>query len=99
MEQGIAQETESACNVNARAGAGAKGPLRTHRCLAPSRLNSQFAESSPSYAGALSTLPATCAPRRAPPLRPQHAGGYAPAGGEGGRRKAIPKKDRSEEYE
>ena len=66
MEQGLAREAESACNVNARAGAGAKSPLRTHRCLAPSRLNSQGAESSPSYAGALSTLPATCTPLRAP---------------------------------
>ena len=66
MEQGLERETESACNVNAKAGAGAKSPLWTHRCLAPSRLNSQGAESSPSYAGALSTLPATCTPLRAP---------------------------------
>ena len=83
MERGILQEPESACDVNARAGAGAKGPLRTHRSLAPSHLNSQWAESTACYAGAFNLACHACTNTWLP-LRLRYAGGSAPKGWEGG---------------
>ena len=56
-----------------------EGPLRTRRSLAPSHLNSQWAESTACYAGAFNLACHACTNTWLP-LRLRYAGGSAPEG-------------------